>query len=160
MTAAPHPDGGLGLQVVRSLRRYATETELYVATVGRDRHMHRTDLSALALVMDWGLAGETATPGRLSSALGLSAPATSALLDRLQQQGHVTRTPSPTDARSTVVAVTDHALEVGGAMFRRLAEHLGPVLEARSDAELRLVAAFLDDVVAAVVAARADVGDA
>lgn len=161
--ATPPPDPGRSddaRRVVRALRRYTTESDLYVATAGRESEMHRTDLNGLALVMDWGLQGQPATPGRLSAAMHLSAPATSAMLDRLERQGHVTRGPHPDDRRSVVVEVTDHALDVGGRMFGHLAERLRPVLDSRSDEELALIAAFLEEAGAATEAARRDVGDA
>lgn len=145
-------------RVVAALRRYSTESDLYVAAAGREGEMHRTDLNGLAMVMDWGLLGEHATPGRLSAAMQLSAPATSAMLDRLERAGHVTRTPHPGDRRSVVVEVTEHALEVGGAMFRPMAERLTPVLDSRSDDELAVIATFLEEVEAAIVAARGDLG--
>lgn len=142
------------LRVVRGLRGFANESELYVAAAGREAEMHRTDLAGLALVMDRGQAGEHPTPGQISAALQLSAPATSAMLDRLERLGHVTRAPHPTDRRSVVVEITEHALAVGGAMFGRLAAHLGPVLGSRSEAELAVIASFLEESVAATRAAR------
>ncbi|CAN5437967.1 hypothetical protein BH11ACT8_BH11ACT8_33440 [soil metagenome] len=145
-------------RVVRALRRYVTESDLYVAAAGRESEMHRTDLNGLGLVMDWGLSGEPATPGRLSAALGLSAPATSAMLERLERQGHVTRAPHPGDRRSVVVGITEHALDVGSRMFGAMAAHLTPVLDGRSEAELAVIAAFLEDVGAAAGAARHDLG--
>ncbi|MBB6628395.1 MarR family transcriptional regulator [Nocardioides sp. KIGAM211] len=145
------------VRVVRALRSYANESELYVGAAGREAAMHRTDLSGLALVMDRGLQGEHPTPGQLSAALQLSAPATSAMLDRLERLGHVTRSPHPTDRRSVVVEITDHALEVGGAMFGRLAAHLAPVLAGHTDEELALVAQVLEEVGAATRAAREEV---
>lgn len=146
------------LRVVRGLRGFANESELYVGAAGREAEMHRTDLAGLALVMDRGQAGEHPTPGQISAALQLSAPATSAMLDRLEKLGHVTRAPHPTDRRSVVVEITDHALEVGGAMFGRLAAHLAPVVAARSEKELAVVAAFLEEVVTATRAARESIG--
>ncbi len=160
-SATPPPDPGrseAGRRVTRALRRYTTESDLYVAAAGRESEMHRTDLNGLALVMDWGLQGEHATPGRLSSSMQLSAPATSAMLDRLERQGHVTRAPHPDDRRSVVVEVTEHALDVGSRMFGRLAAHIAPVLDSRSDEELELIATFLEEVGAATEAARRDVG--
>ncbi|WP_167736578.1 MarR family transcriptional regulator [Nocardioides sp. 1609] len=162
-TSSRRPDPGrsdAARRVTRALRRYATESDLYVAAAGRESAMHRTDLNGLALVMDFGLQGEPATPGRLSAAMHLSAPATSAMLDRLERQGHVTRSPHPDDRRSVVVDVTDHALDVGGRMFARLAAHLAPVLDGRTDEELALIAAFLEEVGEATNAARRDVAAA
>lgn len=144
-------------RVTRALRRYSTESDLYVAAAGRESEMHRTDLNGLAIVMDLGLAGERATPGRLSAAMHLSAPATSAMLDRLERAGHVTRTQHPDDRRSVVVDVTDHALDVGGRMFGHLAARLAPVLDGRTDDELELIATFLEEVGAATVSARHDI---
>lgn len=142
------------LRVVRRLRGFAEESELYVSAAGRDVEMHRTDLAGLVLVMDRGLAGEHPTPGQISAALQLSAPATSAMLDRLERLGHVVRSPHPTDRRSVTVEITEHALAVGGAMFGRLSDHLAPVLAARSEAELAVIATFLEDAVAATRSAR------
>ena len=148
---------GEGLRITRALRAFTNESELYVGAAGREAAMHRTDLTGLALVMDRGDAGETTTPGQLSSALQLSAPATSAMLDRLEQLGHVRRRPHPHDRRSVIVEMTEHAREVGGAMFARLAAHLAPVLSSRDDAELAQIATFLEEVVAATRAARQEI---
>ncbi|WP_139982510.1 MarR family winged helix-turn-helix transcriptional regulator [Nocardioides litoris] len=141
-------------RVVRALRRYSTESELYVAEASRGGDMHRTDLHGLALVMDWGFDGTAATPGRIGAALGLSAPATSALLERLEKAGHVVRAPDPADRRRVVVTVTEHAMAVGGGMFSELARHLRPVLDSRTPEELAAIAAFLEEVGDATVAAR------
>ncbi|UPK75315.1 MarR family transcriptional regulator [Nocardioidaceae bacterium SCSIO 66511] len=155
---APHNEDRpeMARRVVRALRRYATETDLYVAAAGRSSAMHHTDLKGLALVMDWGLEGDPATPGRLSTALQLSPAATSAMLDRLERHGHITRATHPLDHRSVVVEITEHAMEVGGQLFGRLAQHLGPVLARHSEQELILVARFLEDAGAATIAARND----
>ena len=158
--ATPPPDPGRSdgaRRVVRALRRYTTESDLYVATASRESEMHRTDLNGLALIMDWGLQDEPATPGRLSAAMHLSAPATSAMLDRLEKQGHVTRAPHPGDRRSVVVEVTEHAIAVGSRMFGRLGAHLAPVLDRRTDEELALIAAFLEEAGLATIAARREV---
>lgn len=152
------PPSGEAVRVVRALRGYTNEAEMYVGAAGREAAMHRTDLTGLALVMDRGNAGETTTPGQLSSAMRLSAPATSAMLDRLERLGHVHRVPHPSDRRSVVVEMTDHARDVGEQMFGRLAAHLGPVLASRSEEELADIADFLEQVVAATRAAREEIG--
>jgi DNA-binding MarR family transcriptional regulator len=144
-------------RVVRALRRQQAETDVYVTVAGRDNEMHRTDLNGLGLVMDWQGAGEHATPGRLSSALNLSAPATTAMIDRLERQGHVVRSQHPDDRRSVVVHVTDHALQTGAKMFGPVAVRVREVMDARSAEELRTIALFLEDVSDAIAAARRDV---
>jgi DNA-binding MarR family transcriptional regulator len=125
------------------MRAFANELELYVAAAGREQEMHRTDLAGLSVVMDHQDAGEPMTPGRLSAALQLSAPATSAMLDRLERLGHVRRTPHVTDRRSVVVEMTEKARAVGGAMFGRLGQAYAPLFADYDEAQLELVAEFL-----------------
>ena len=140
---------------MRALRTFTNDTEAYVADAGREHTLHRTDLAALAVVMDRSDQGLLVTPGTLSVALRLSAPATSAMLDRLERYGHIVRqmhfeapyvyrAAHPTDRRSVVVEMTDHARTVGQAMFSRLAGHLSPVLAGYTDQQLALVAEFLE----------------
>lgn len=147
-------------QVVSSMRVFANELELYVAAAGREHEMHRTDLAGLSVVMDHEELGDPVTPGRLSTALQLSAPATSAMLDRLERLGHVRRTPHATDRRSVVVQITDRALEVGGAMFGRLGEAYAPLLAEYDDAQLELVAEFLRRAARVTNEARGTLGEA
>jgi DNA-binding MarR family transcriptional regulator len=145
-------------RVVLALRAFANELELYVAAAGREQEMHRTDLAGLSVVMDHEDVGDPVTPGRLSAALQLSAPATSAMLDRLERLGHVRRTPHATDRRSVVVEITDRAREVGAAMFGRLGQAYGPLFEEYDDAQLELVAEFLARAAQATGAARQAIG--
>ncbi|CUR55241.1 putative Transcriptional regulator, MarR family [metagenome] len=151
------PPSDEAIRLIRALRAYINETEIYIGAAGREADMHRTDLTGLTVVMDRGNLGESTTPGQLSTAMRLSAPATSAMLDRLEKLGHVVRHPHPTDRRSVVVDLTDHAREVGGAMFGRLAAHLAPVLGQRSEAELADIAEFLEQVVEATRAASDEI---
>ena len=147
------------LRVVRALRTYTTETDVYVAAAGREQSMYRTDLAALAVVMDQTSLGERVTPGVLSEALDLSASATSAVLDRLEQAGHIHREAHPQDRRSVVVGITDHALAVGGAMFGRLGSRLGVVMADYTDDELALIAGFLERACNATREATRDTGN-
>lgn len=147
-------------RVVRGMREMVNQSEAYIAAAGREAAMHRTDLTGLAQVMD----GEhdpagPMTPGRLSASMQLSAPATSAMLDRLERLGHVERRPHPHDRRSVEVVATDHAMQVGGQMFARVAARMGPVLADRSEEELAVIASFLEDAAAATHEARRDIAE-
>lgn len=144
-------------RIAQALRGFTNESEIYVAAVGREAGMHRTDLTGLSVVMDRGDQGGTTTPGQLSATMHLSAPATSAMLDRLERLDHVRRVPHPTDRRSVTVEMTEHARAVGTAMFTPLRDHLAPVYARRSAAELDLIATFLEEVVDATREARLEV---
>jgi DNA-binding MarR family transcriptional regulator len=157
-TPRPHSHGDRRPEAVRAVRAmaaFATESEMYLAATGRDEALHRTDLNGLRVVMSSG--DEPVTPRRLSQALQLSAPATSAMLDRLERLGHVERRPHPHDRRSVVVVATDHAHTVGASMFGRVGSRMAPVLASRSAGELAVIAQFLEDASAATGAARADI---
>jgi len=158
MSSSDVPEVPPQVRVVRCMRTFGNEIELYIGAAGRENEMHRTDLTGLAVVMDESAAGEHVTPGRLSAALQLSAPATSAMLDRLERLGHVQRTPHATDRRSVVVEMTDHARVVGERMFGRLGEYLAPVLSDYTDDQLDLVARFLERSAEATRAARESIG--
>lgn len=142
-------------RLVRALRGFTNEMEAYISGVSREAAMHRTDMSALAVVMDRARQGERTTPGQLSAELQLSAPATSAVLDRLERLGHVRRVPHETDRRSVIVEITDGALAVGGAMFARLSQEMRPVFEEHPEAELERLTDLVEDLVEAVRRARA-----
>lgn len=143
------------VRAVRAMAAFASESEMYLSATGRDEALHRTDLNGLRVVMAAG--AEPVTPRRLSDALGLSAPATSAMLDRLERAGHVHRRPHPHDRRSVIVEATEHARTVGASMFGRVGSRMAPVLARRSAAELALIASFLEEAAAATQQARTDI---
>ncbi|EFQ83804.1 transcriptional regulator, MarR family [Aeromicrobium marinum DSM 15272] len=142
-----------GDDLVRELRTFAGEIEHYIGEMSHHHTMHRSDLTALAHVMD----GHEVTPKDVSEALGLSASATSALLDRLERAGHVTRSRSTVDRRSIHLEVTDTAREVGSSIFTPLAMHVRQVLARHGTDELERTAALLAELNTAVRAARRDV---
>ncbi|BDZ51358.1 hypothetical protein GCM10025867_35990 [Frondihabitans sucicola] len=55
-------------------------------------------------------AKQDSTPKAVGLALGLTTGATTALIDRLENGGYVTREPHPTDRRSTRLVLTDTGL--------------------------------------------------
>lgn len=149
---APRDDDAAGgvPGVLRGLQRVTSETGRYVDEVAALHGSGRTDLSAVAAVVDAELRGDEHSPGTLARHLGLSSPATSALLDRLERAGHVRRVRSGSDRRRVVVEVTDTARELGRDVFSPLAAELRAVL-ARYDAdELALLERFLGEAADAV----------
>lgn len=148
--AHPEAPTGATADLVRELRTFSGEIERYIAQMSHVHTMHRTDLTALALVMDRG----GASPGEISEGLGLSPSATSAMLDRLESAGHVNRTRVESDRRSVRVEVTDSARAVGGSMFGILAGHMRAVLDAHDERDLAAMAALMEQLNGATRAAR------
>ena len=54
----------------------------------------------------------------LASHLGITAASTVRLIDRMERDGWVTRSPIPGDRRVKVVAATDKALEIWGQLSK------------------------------------------
>jgi DNA-binding MarR family transcriptional regulator len=94
------------LHAVRDLVR-ADETMR--RTSGKRMALGPSDMRATRFVMTACTEGVLVTPRDVARHLGLTTAATTTLLDRLVEAGHVERRPHPTDGRSKVVVITDHA---------------------------------------------------
>lgn len=127
--------------------------ERYMTAMSHLHTMHRTDMTALSLIMD----RKASSPKELSDVLALSPPATSAMLARLEQAGHIERSQVPGNRRSVHIEVTQAARAVGGSMFGVLAQHMRPILDAQDPADLRAFTVLMEQIVAATDAARAEV---
>lgn len=144
--------------IIDALRGFTAAMDRYIDVHGGAVGMHRTDLVALAHVMEAGRAGEHLTPSELSTALNLSAPATSALLNRLEGVGHVQRTHASTDRRRVSIEMTPDAMAVGRRVFGPLAGEMLAAIHGYTVEEQELVLRFLTDVLGAT--ARATRGSA
>ena len=101
-----------------AMQAYQRSTQAYDDEVGRVLGVNPVDLRCL----DWLTEGPL-SPSRLAEATGLSAAATTSMIDRLERKGFVRRVPHPTDRRGTLVEMT----EAGQAASWRL---YGPLVEA------------------------------
>ena len=153
------PGPELALEIIDALRAFTTEMDRYIDTRGGAVGMHRTDLNALAHVLDARRSGGEMSPGELAHALGLSPPATSALLRRLESVGHVRRTHSQVDRRRVSVEMTDEAMGVAVGIFGPIATTMRETIGSYSLAERETVLRFLTDAVEAATRAR-EHGDA
>lgn len=139
--------------IIDALRAFTTAMDRYIDVHGGAVGMHRTDLVALAHVMDAGRRGDHLTPTELASALNLSPPATSALLSRLESVGHVRRTHASSDRRRVSIEMTDVARGVGRQVFGPLAGEMAAAIDTYSPQQRELVLRFLTDVLAATAQA-------
>lgn len=151
MTTAERGDMGSAAasDLVRELRSFNREIERYVAHMSHLHSMHRTDLSAIGLVMDRG----GASPKDIADGLNLSPSATSAMVDRLERAGHAHRERVEGDRRSVRVEVTEQALAVGSTMFGLLARHMREVLDEYDEDEVAALALLMERLNAAARAA-------
>jgi DNA-binding MarR family transcriptional regulator len=86
---------------------YQAAVNDFDAAAARVLGVNPTDLRCLELL----LAQQTALPSQLGEQLGLTSGSVTTMLDRLQQQGYLTRTPDPTDRRKVIVRATPKATQ-------------------------------------------------
>ena len=136
------------------LRRQSEEAIRFAAVFGETHGLHQTDVSALAAIAHATSTGTPLGPGALAETLHLSRPATTALLDRLEQAGHVVRRPDPADRRRSVLEMQPGANALAAAFFGPLGEAFGRAIERYTPEQLEVVASFLQDVTDATIRTR------
>ena len=141
------------LQLVHQLRAISVQLDLARAAFGQANGLHDTDVRALICLLDADRAGIPVTPGypRLARRPARAhLPATTALLDRLEQAGHVYRQRSLADRRKVQIGVSAAAIDLGWTFFGPLLTSMIGAMRALSSAELDTVSRFLAEVAAVV----------
>jgi DNA-binding MarR family transcriptional regulator len=92
------------------------------------------------------------TPSRLGALLDLSSGGITALLQRLERDGYVTRSPHPTDRRSCVIRPTSEAARRGTEAVAPVADAVDSLLVSLDDRDRRVILEFLERVAAATEA--------
>ena len=146
-------------ELMALMRQFTIETERYVEAASERDSLYRTDLHALSIMMGAARAGLTVTPGLLREELNLSSPATTALIDRLDSAGHVTRRRSEVDRRQVHLQMTEKARSTGAMLFAPLARHINGVFDQYTDEQLSLLRDMMQKITDATVAAKDDARD-
>jgi len=153
--ARTRPETADGL-LIRLLRQLTVESARFAEMFGDAHGLHRTDLNALAVVMDAARSGRRMSPGSLAAALHLSPSATTSALDRLEASGHIRRTRDAADRRKIELEMTDKARRVGAGFFAPLAVEFAERWQGFTPEERDTIARFLTGSIEATVAVRAD----
>lgn len=115
----------------RALQAYQRSTQAFDDEVGRVLDLNPVDLRCL----DWLTEGPLSA-SRLAEATGLSAAATTAMIDRLEKKGFVRRRKHETDRRQVLVEMTDEGLARTWDLYGPLVEEGMPLLARFDTAEL------------------------
>jgi len=109
----------------------------------RRMRMHATDSAAIVEILRAEDRGQPLTPARLAERIGLTSGATSILLNRLEEAGHVTRERGHSDRRLVTLRSTAAVHRRSAQFFGPLREQLDAVLSRYSSEELDLVIGFV-----------------
>ena len=120
--------------VGRAMQAYQRSTQLFDDEVGRVLGVNPADLRCL----DW-LSEGPMSAARLAAATGLSAAATTAMIDRLERKGFVRRRRGDGDRRHVFVELTDAAQQRIGALYGPLVAEGVPLLSSFSREQLAVM---------------------
>ncbi|MGW4849582.1 MarR family winged helix-turn-helix transcriptional regulator [Nocardia brasiliensis] len=116
------------------MREFMARAVLFQDAVARSVGLNSTDLQAVGLLLTSG----PATPGELAARTGLTAGgAITAMIDRLERAGYVTRTRDLTDRRRVIVAAVPEVLTARiGNVYDRTSKRWNEYLETLSDEQI------------------------
>lgn len=96
-------DDARSTSVMEALRSYRAAEVAMRRRTEQSMDMGENELLVLRFLARARLRSEIVTPVTLSRYLGITSASTTALIDRLEKSGHVTRTPNPSDRRSVLI---------------------------------------------------------
>lgn len=123
------------------MREFMARAVLFQDAVARSVGLNGTDLQAVGLLLSKG----PATAGELAARIGLtSGGAITAMIDRLERAGYVTRTRDLADRRRVIVtAVPEALMSRVGQVYGRVTERWNAYLETLSDEQIDFANEFV-----------------
>lgn len=109
-----------------------------------------TDLSVLQYVWRAKTGDRSVRVKDLTSHLGLTGPAVTGVIDRLERQGILQRVPNPEDGRSRFIELTPGQEQVFAAALDSTNEQLHELLSSFSERERRRLVRIVDRIVSAL----------
>lgn len=116
--------------------------------------LHHTDVEALSLVRVAQDRGAPLTAGALATELGLTSGAVTAVLDRLERTGHLSRVRDGNDRRKVLLHYSSTGLALADEFFVPLLETSDAVMDQFTRDELEVVRRYLNVSGAAMAAHR------
>ena len=121
------------------IRKFVARVLLYHSAVAAKLGLNVTDVNSLRL-----LAGEAMAAGKLSEQLGLTGAATTALIDRLEKAGFVTRERTSKDRRRVTVHADPEKLREVNGLYTGQGVRMAKLLTKYSAEEFRTIMDFLE----------------
>jgi len=133
-----HNNNDLKRQVMINNRENGISYTLFRNAIGKRLGLNTTDFEGLDLIFYRG----AATPSELSKYTGLSSGSTTAMIDRLEKAGMVTRQNNPNDRRGTLVVIHEKAMCNVGPLFTSARVAQNKLLDGYTAKELKVLADF------------------
>lgn len=125
-------------RVVIASRENGISYTLFRNIIGKKLGLHTTDFEGLDLIFFRGVT----TPSELSKYTGLSSGSTTAMIDRLEKSGLVTRQSNPDDRRGTLVVLDKIAALKVRPLFTSARVAQNKLLDSYSVQELAVLADY------------------
>ena len=157
MPTQPVPDAERAEMVddlIDALRLFTVESDVFVDVFARAHGLGRNDLNAIMWISQGTRTGDPITSGELASRLGLGAPATTGLVDRLENAGHVRRERAPHDRRKVTIVMQPTALQLAVDFFVPLGRLMHDTVADFSAQDLQRATAVIRRMTGAVTDAR------
>lgn len=143
-------DDARSTSVMEAMRSYRAAEVAMRRRTQQSMDMGENELLVLRFLSRARLRGELVTPVTLSRYLGITSASTTALLDRLEKSGHLTRTPNPADRRSVLIASTAKSDAEVRETLAAMHDRMMAVVRGLEPDDRATIIAFLDDMRAAV----------
>ncbi|MBW8761349.1 MAG: MarR family transcriptional regulator [Microbacterium sp.] len=124
-----------------AMQEFMARAVLFQDAVARSVGLNGTDLQAVGLLMSSG----PTTPGELAARTGLTAGgAVTAMIDRLERAGYVTRTRDDADRRRVIVTADPEPVLAGvGPVYARVAQRWNEYLATLTDEQIEFAGDLL-----------------
>jgi len=147
----------LVMAAMKAVRAFSDAMDRMHGTLRGDMDMNATDLAALRMLIVREQRGQWVSPHDIATHLAISTASTTKRLDRLTESGHLQRRPHPNDRRARIVVLSESARTEFYRHFGERMRRMRVAMEGYSDAELRSIVRFLDDMETALVDAPAEI---
>jgi len=126
-------------ELANEVRLLQSAVEAVDAAAAARLGINQTDLRCLDVLLQ----RESAAPGELGAALGLTTGSVTAMLDRLDRLGYLTREPDPADRRRSVVRASERTRKAAAEIYMPLAQDAHAGLQKYTAEELTLLLDFV-----------------
>ena len=129
----------------RALQEFVQVSRAFEAHVARELTVNATDLAAMEHLISSG----PLAPGELARRIGVTPPAVTAVVDRLEALGHARREANPADRRSIVVTPSPGSVGQAMGILAPMIRDVDAALDGFDPDQQEVIAQYLERVVAA-----------